>query len=515
MVLEKQDFFAVDRFSMFFWLLFAVESGNGKVQEMRVGALHFSPDSKYLLFGKTNFTFAVVSATGAKVNLPNSIKEIMKGAFSFLDGDRVIGVAGSKGEHGAALKFPTGEPVYSNLRMGMVYIEGASKGEYALLSPFNEYALGVFDLKANKFLIGSKKPSADIYNDEYLFERVDGELANYDLVGKKELNKVELHESPLGRITATAASEDLNYVAISGTVRGAVWNLAKGARVSHLRRFDSATVDDSGFTIADFPPEGEGGRRQFGLIDTAKNSATTVEAEENVKYLQAGPYLVLRSPEKKQDWRKNVTFEVKDLKSNKSLWERKFPNGTPAFHVAPEVDSVVFVYDVNDVDGKAVLQSNEELRGKVQALKTREHAYVIETLDAKTGKVVGLTAIDTGKGAFHLRDAFRAGQSLVISDTRDRVQVFGFDGTRKGRLQSYGATASRDGKLMAALVGRGKLVIYDLEKFHRVDELDFSSELALLRFSNGGDRLLVVTRDQKAYYFDTKQLLGSSQVAAK
>ena len=68
---------------------------------------------------------------------------------------------------------------------------------------------------------------------------------------------------------------------------------------------------------------------------------------------------------------------------------------------------------------------------------------------------------------------------------------------------------------MAVSVGRGKLVIYDLEKFKQIDELDFAMRIAMFRFSADSTRLLVVTRDQKAYYFDIKQFQLAAQVAAK
>jgi hypothetical protein len=166
------------------------------------------------------------------------------------------------------------------------------------------------------------------------------------------------------------------------------------------------------------------------------------------------------------------------------------------------------------VNGKAALQASEELRRRVQALKTREEADLVESIDLKTGKTVAITPIDTGKGSFSLRDAFFVGQKLVIVDTRDRVQILDFAGSREGRFQAQAAFGSNDGKLLVADIGRGKLAVFDLEKFKQVEELDFASRVSMVRFAKSSDRLLVVTRDQKAYYFDTKQLLAGQQVAS-
>jgi len=485
----------------------------GEETELYLGALHFTPDSKYLLFGCEDSQLAFESENGNKLSLPGSIKSIMRDDFTFLDGGRMAGQGGDKGDRGAVVKFPSGEVIYSNLNMGITFVEGAAHGDYVTVSPVNEFASAILDLKQNKYLVGTKKGVLDIYDTQFIREKISGQLTMSDIVSHQDLGSVDLAEGPLGRVVAADASDDLNYIAISGTIRGAVWNVKQGTRVAHLRRFDAVGVDDSGFMVADFPEEGKS-KRQFAQVDTVSNAANSFDAESGVFAREAGPYLVTRIPPAKDVWNRDVTCQVKSIRDNKILWERKFPSGINRAFAAPANDSLVFVYDVEDDDGKVALDKNIELRNKVQALKTREHAYAIEALELKTGKPVGMTAIDTGKGSFRLRNAFTAGRSLVISDTSDRVQVFGFDGVRIGRLQAHDAIVTRDGRLLAANQGRGRIAIYDLEKFRLLDLLEFNSLVATAKFSTAGDRLLVVTRDQKAYYFDTKALHRAEQVAA-
>ena len=506
---EKKAFFDGDIYSTWVHLWRAIRAG----EELQVVSMHFSPDSKYLLCGRRGMAFAVEAATGAKLNLPDAIRDIMQVDFAFLDGGRIAGGAGAKGDKGAVAKFPSGEIVYSNLKMGLTHVEGAAHGEFLLLYPLKDYAAGIFDLKKNDYIIGSKDIALDIYDDEFVHQRGDGELGASELATRKERRSMPLEDGPLGRVVAGAASDDLKFLAISGTVRGAVWNLDQGTRLMHFRRFNGVGVDNSGVAFADFPAEGDG-KRQFAQINTAKGVATSFPAEEGVILRQAGAYLVEWIPVKKDDWKKKVTFQVRSMRNNLVLWTRMFPNGAPLYFVEDDIDSLVFAYDVSDPSGKNAMQGNDELRAKVQSLKTREHAYAVESVDLKTGKTDNVMAIDTGKGSFELRDAFRAGQYLVTTDSNDRVQVFGFDGVRRGRLQSHMAMGSRDGKLLAVTIGSGKLAIYDLEKFKQVDELDFPARLAIFRFSADSSRLLVVTRDQKAYYFDTKALHRAEQVAA-
>jgi len=507
-IFEKKQFFGGDRRSVWTHLWGAIFSG----EELRVVSMHFSPDSKYLLWGREDQAVAIDVASGTKLNLPNSIKEIMHVDFTFLDGDRIVG-PGGKGDKGAVIKFPSGEVLYSNLKMGLAHLDGASRGDYVIVFPLKDYAAGLFDLKKNEYVFGSKVPAIEVYGDEYLHERRDGELEIVNLgSGKPKLQK-PLAEGPLGRVVASAASDDLNYVAISGTVRGAVWNVNQGTRVMHLRRFNAVGVDNAGFTFADFPAEGESKKRQFAQVNTAKGTATSFQVDEEGSHEQIGAYLLEAAPTKKGDWGKNVLYQVKSMRSNAVLWSRTFQNGLPRTFVEDDIDSLVFAYDVNNPAGKAAMQGNDELNAKVKALKTRDHAYAIESVDLPTGKTKGVMALDTGKGSFLLRDAFRAGPYIVTTDTHDRVQVFSLDGTRKGRLEAHGAMGTRDGRVLAISVGRGKLAIYDLQAFKKVNELDFALRLAMFRFSSDSSRLLVITRDQKAYYFDTKQLLAGPQVA--
>lgn len=511
-ILEKRTFFSADAFSALFHLLSAVEHGS----ELEVGSMRFSPDSKYFLFGRRDTTLAYNMETGEKLNLPGKIKDIMQVDFSFLDNDRMIGVAGGKGDKGAVVKFPSGEVVYSNLAMGLAHVNGVTKGDFAVIYPLKDFAAGLYDLKQNKYIRGFKKSAAlDAYEEQVVSERNDGQLVTENAFDGKELATAEISQTPLGSISAAAVSDDLNFVAISGSVRGALWNMNQSKRLLHLRRFDGVAVDNSGMMVADFPEEGEA-KRLFAQIDPVKNFATSFPANEDSLYSQAGPYLIEWKAAQKNEWKKAITFQLESMNNGGVLWKKDFPGGIPPYFFSPETDSLAFVYDVSDAAGKAELNINSTMRQKVDVLKTRAHACGIEVYSLKTGRQIAVIGLDTGKGSYHLRDAFVAGKHLVLADSEGRVQVFDFDGQRIGRFQARTAEASADGHLLATTTGRGKLVIYNLDTMKRADELDFNTYISVVAFSKSGDRLMVVTNDQNVYTFDTRTLgSGDKLTSAK
>src|SRR5262249_32026985 len=151
--------------------------------------------------------------------------------------------------------WPSGE-VVSKLSMGQQYVQPVAHGDYALLTPIKDYPIGIFDIKQNKLLMGYKRKALDVYDQEYVVEGLDGELAFYnlsDVTSATPIRKVKLPLSPLTELKAHALSADSNLLAVSESSRSAVWRLEPMERVFHLRSFEGACFCDSSFFFADFP----------------------------------------------------------------------------------------------------------------------------------------------------------------------------------------------------------------------------------------------------------------------
>ena len=102
---------------------------------------------------------------------------------------------------------------------------------------------------------------------------VNGELGLYGGKEREMRAKVILPRNMLGRLRATALSKDLKWLAVSERSRGAVWNLAKGERVYHVRGFRGGHFSDDGKLYADFPKFEQTER---GIAQTGTGAARSV-----------------------------------------------------------------------------------------------------------------------------------------------------------------------------------------------------------------------------------------------
>jgi Tol biopolymer transport system component len=141
----------------------------------------------------------------------------------------------------------------------------------------------------------------------------------------------------------------------------------------------------------------------------------------------------------------------------------------------------------------------------------KEGDYFLEILDLRNGAPLGKLLIETGKGSFRLSTVFAAGNWVIISDTQNRVLVYSLKtGEMKGRVFGSFATVSPVAGLLCVENESGQLTVYSLETMEKRDQFTFSSPVSLIRFSQDGRRLFVLTSNQVAYQLDVSSLVNSS-----
>ena len=140
-------------------------------------------------------------------------------------------------------------------------------------------------------------------------------------------------------------------------------------------------------------------------------------------------------------------------------------------------------------------------------MKEKEGDYFLKILDAQTGNEIGKLLIETGKASFRAENIFAVGDSVIVTDSQNRVLIYSLQtGEQKGRVFGGYATVSTATKLLCVENETGKLAVYDLESLEKRDELSFSSPISMLRFSHDGRRLFVLTVAQTAYIIDTSAI---------
>jgi WD40 repeat protein len=517
-IYSKKDFFKPDLTDLINLIFLRIlRSGDADLADLAPDidwvSMRFSPDGRHFAAGQRNTSVtaiatvrtdvsAVIFDVTTKTIVPakGPLKKMLSGRFAFLSPDRIVAVNPEDGRKSAIMSFPEGEAV-ETLEIGGKP-EAVASGNYVLLRPIRNYAVGVFDLAEKKIFLANRTRAFDLHGDVYASERINGEIGLYKVKSPNEpISTVVLPRNTLGRLRAVSVSPDFRWLAISERSRGAVWDLTRGQRVFHVRGFRGAHFGNDGILYADFPTLGDTKR------SVARMNLSTLQAlegphiEESWRATQHGPYLVVRKPLKKEgDLSENISIEVQDVRDASVLWKKEFPKEAPRLWIDPIGDVLVLTWPVKSNAAKAVIKTDVKLTAQLATMKEKEGDYLVQTFEVRTGKLKGALLIETGKGSFRIADVAAAGDMLVISDTENRALVYSLaDGAQKGRFFGGRPSVSETSGLLAVENEMGQLAVYDLASMERRDQFTFSDPVALTRFSPDGKRLFVLTTNQKSF----------------
>ena len=512
----KKDFYKPDLndyWRLIFYQLFADEG-----TEFDWVSMAFSPDAHYFAAGQTALTLTALGAsnqlstlavdltTRAPIQLNDNVKRLIGNRFVFVGPDRILGLHTQDERKSGIVTFPAGEVVEQFPISG--HLAPVTRGDYVLISGLSarsgpRLSVLVFDLKTKKFVRGVKTPAVDVYDHWTVGERVNGELALYDIDKNDPLGTVKLPRNPLGRLRATAVSPDLKWLAVSERNRGAVWDLSKGSRIFHVRGFRAAHFAADGGAYVDFPKYEES-ERSLARLDLVSGQAFEHRKLGDSPVWQRGVYAVQRKPIKKGGGlNENVTLAVSDAVTGVSMWTHDFQKEAPRVFVDEYAGTMVFSWNVKSEHAKAEIKADPKLKERLAAMGEKEGDYFIQTVEAQTGKLVSTLLVETGKGSFRIEDMFAAGDWLIVSDTSKRVLLYSLaTGEQKVKFFGRAPAVSKAAGLVSVETERGQLTLFDLATGERRDRFDFAAPVSLAHFSDDGKRLLVLTADQTVYLLD-------------
>lgn len=512
----KKNFYVPDLNDYWRLILYQIFADEGT--EFDWISMAFSPDAHYFAAGQLSLTFNALGATNqlstvaldlttrAPIQINDNIKRLIGNRFVFLAPDRILGLHTQDAKKSGIVTFPAGQVVEQFPLGGR--LAPVTRGDYVLISGLIQrsgprIAVYVFDLKTKKPVRGVKTPAVDVYDHWTVGERINGELALYDMNKDEALGVVKLPRNPLGRLRATAVSPDLKWLAVSERNRGAVWDLSKGSRIFHVRGFRAAHFAEDGGVYVDFP-KFEEAERSVARLDLQSAQAFEHRKLGDAPVWQRGVYAVQRKPIKKDGGLdQNVTLTVSDAVTGASMWSRDFPREAPRFFVDEYAGTMVFSWNVKSEHAKAEIKADPKLKERLAAMGEKDGDYFIQTVEARTGKPVSTLLVETGKGSFRIEDMFAAGDWLIVSDTSKRVLLYSLaTGEQKGKFFGRAPAVSKAAGLLSVETERGQLTLFDLATGERRDRFDFAAPVSLAHFSDDGKRLLVLTADQTVYLLD-------------
>src|ERR1700752_5241808 len=265
---HKKEFYAPD-YWQYLGILSTLRLYGDDVSDlnMRLLNMKFSPDGRYFAAGhygplefrrtyRGEVAEVIDTTTLAKVPIPDSIKRSIANGFAFIGNDRIAGINLENVKKSAIVKFPSGELV-TELELWRKGMTGATQGNYLLIRPIKDYALGVMDLNTKTISKVNERAALDIYGEFFVAEMRNGQVGLYRMEKNEIVGTAILSNASLGRLRVAEVSPELKWLALSGRSRGGVWNFGKGEGVLALRNFQGGHVSDDGYFFGDFPKTDE------------------------------------------------------------------------------------------------------------------------------------------------------------------------------------------------------------------------------------------------------------------
>jgi WD40 repeat protein len=512
-VLQVEKFFNLENTPYsarnFLALLFFL--GRGNVVTMR-----FSPDGHYFAASSRTAQEVVYDLIARKkLNITGTVRTALSCAFTFLGQDRIVGVDPYNQEKSPLLEFPSGKLI-EHIPLGGDFVLPTTNPKYFLVGPLKERPVGAYDLVQKKIVFANRSMAADIWNDVAVSERLNGEIGIYRVGESKPMAVMTPPVGKLGTLRAFAASPDLRWIAMSGSSRGGEWDIEKNARVMLMRGFRNAAFGPNSKILVDFPKFEKNDRQIVVLMAGSSEPIRDIAAgEKDAIEFVGNVYLRMKSSEDKPSLR-SVVLEARDATSDQQLWSRNFPKQSPGVFVSAAGERLVFFWSGKNDGVRDEMKNSPKLAERWRNVNLGDGDVFAEVLNAQSGAVLGGVVIHTGKYSFTPEHADAVGDSLIITDNRNRVLVYSLTtGDVQTRMFGSRPSLSHDGTRLCLTNGRGQLSVYDMRSLKPTAQFSFSAPISSQEFSGDGTKLLVLTDDQTVLVLDTGATATGKSIAAR
>jgi len=453
----------------------------------------FSADGNTILIGPSEDKMAFDLRSRAPIKISSGLVDTVKGAYAFIGNDKVIGIARSVGDSGV-FSFPDGKRVQP-APFGLADLESVSGGNYVTSHNLKGFAVGLIDVSAAKFIAASKAGSIDVWDNMLLNENVDGSIVLHKLGDQTVADQtVMLPLSPLASSVAAIGSDDGRFLALSTRTRGGVWDLQTGERILQTLRFSNAVFAPDNSVYIEFPKQDKQARAIV-HFSFAPFEATpvTYKLEETAHITHSG-----LQQWKPSDDKKSVELTVHDAKDNSVLWQRTFPEaqfGHTSSTIVP--GEILAAFTLKSDFAKARMQANRALAAEADRVQNRDKAGVLQVLSSADGKVLDEVVLETPLDYEGLQGIHVVGDQLYLTGRANRTIVYSVATGAQVR-QMFGTLIAADpGSGRVCLRNRAEeAVVYDAHG-QQLGDFYMGSPLRYARFQGAGERLLLLTADQK------------------
>jgi len=504
--------------------------------DIRFLNMGFSLDSRYFAVSGGDTSLAIDVPAREEIALNGTLRAFLQGGFSFI-GDRAVVASDKTGTRAAILSFPDGT-IQQKLDLGAAAPFRVAKGDYVLLRPIQDFAVGVLDTHTNTIVRASKTPALDVYGEISATMLPSGEVGLFG-TAPAPLAKIALPRGHFGALRGAAVSEDLSWLAASTRSRGSVWNLSAGTRPYNLKGFRGGCFPKDGNLYMEFPKRGTVYRAiiRAGLQQTGMSLAESVgrgRAWQDCQYLmnvkaKSDEGDIPQDKEKDRNKDKNKddddddkrdyrfegnrilsrdvfgpadidkTLEVRDVVTGTLLWSKAFKKVTPAIYSDAPANIMAFRWRLSAEGARAELKSLPHVRES--AGSDHDDDYLVEVVELSSGKFINAIVLDTANGAFTIKKHMATKEWIVAYDSFGRTLIYSL---KSGKCTDKFFGRARNLSPVGTLIiehAPGRETVYDAES-KNARELVFTFPVSGTFFTQDGRRLALLTNDQILYTID-------------
>jgi hypothetical protein len=485
-------------------------------------AISFGPSSKFLLVNEETSSFRLELPSLQKAKVPGPVHKAGRGILCFPSDDRVLISETSKDSAYLVLSLLSGDTLASPTFTADRAVV-ASNPRLVLLMSFDAPGVTLFDLQKNSSVSTPGNIGADVFGEEVAVLNSQGELGMYPLGDEHPVVAGRLPLGPFPSFRSVSVDSSLSTAAISLVGGAARFDLATGKRLSELKSFHSAASFTSAFAFLATSPRG----KAFPAVSrwtwtqlppespawTADNTTDLISSRDTFIaysfYHEMGMYFPL-------GFQGQMPFELRgmDPATGRERWHHSYRTTPPVPFSDPQGGRMVLGWDATSAAAQSAAKRFPPVRETFRRRKIKGQDSFFEVLDASSGASLGGVLVPFGSGPISFGSAFSAGDFLFLTKDEYRLTIFRLsDGTVLGRFRGRYPAVSEAAKIFAVDDGAGKLTLYSLETAAKLAERRFSDYINYLRFSETGDRLLVLTAHQMVHVLDVKKTIEAFPAA--
>lgn len=457
-------------------------------------------------FGKLAFDLR----TRTPLSLGSGIKDNASGLFVFA-GTSLAGQNTSLPNNSGLFSFPDGKRL-AQLPMHFNNLSSVARGDYVLSADRTKQSVLVLNLATKMAMELPNVRTADMWDNNIAMEGSDGAILTglfNEGTSVKMSGRVVLPIGPLGGLRAAALSPDGHYLVLSGRTRGAIWEMENGKRLTLVRGFKGTAFARDGSLLLDFPKFEKEERHIVRVDFTAKKMLPVDYTPTEGSYLTSGHLLDWRGENPKD---KNApVLVVSDPVTGKEEWRRTYDKDHPHIETNLSDGNLIFAWRASFSAGKAEAKRHPEIAAKLDGVKDKDSAVIVELIDPADGTVRRNTVVSRSSAYLPLDSIDWVNDTLMFSERNNRVLLFS-DTTGKLTQELFGSLIAYDNQsgLLCVQNRRNEVTIYHTDG-SKVAHLEPGSTVRLARFQNNGHQLMLLGSDQKIRLVD----LSTAEAVAK